>query len=60
MKSLCPAFFAIFLLLPALGLSQIPIAHATTGAQFDQMALIGFQRQLQRDNIHEMISAKTA
>lgn len=60
MKPLSSAFFALFLLLSALAPAQTPLARTTTGTQFDQMALIGFQRQLQRDNIHEMISAKTA
>lgn len=60
MKPLCSAFFAIFLLLPTLAAAQMPLAHAPARAQFDQMALIGFQRQLLRDNIHDMIPARTA
>lgn len=56
------AFFATLLLLAPASVvpAQLPIAHAPVGAQFDQMTMIAFSRQLQRDKINQMIPSKKA
>lgn len=54
------AFFAVlFLLAPAALPAQLPLARASAGAQFDQITMIAFSHQLQRDKITQMIQPAT-